>query len=291
MVESGSSVPRRQLGRQLRQAHEEAGITLEAAVQELEWSRAKMYRIEGGQAPMRKHDVLAMCTFYRTPSETTTALVGLAAQSKVPGWWHAYADTVSPEFIPYLGLEPTAAHIRHYALAFIPGLLQTPEYATAVIRSRRGITEAELEQAVAVRMRRQRVLTRRIPQPPKLEVVLEEGVLRRMIPGRAAMQRQLAHLINNAQVTGVRVRVLPFASSAQGAVAGSFILMDFSAAGTRPPEPSIVYLEGQTGALYLDRPQEIAAHERTWETLSEQALGEQESEDLIAKVIGEMDDA
>src|SRR5688572_2252912 len=132
MTDSGSSVPRRQLGRFLRQAREQAQMSLEAAAAELEWSRAKMYRIEGGQTPVRKHDVIAMCSVYGARTELTEALVALAVESKSRGWWHAYGDAVPAWFELYVGLEAAASRLRQYESGLIPGLLQTRDYAAAV---------------------------------------------------------------------------------------------------------------------------------------------------------------
>ncbi|MFC6018778.1 helix-turn-helix domain-containing protein [Plantactinospora solaniradicis] len=287
MVESGSSVPRRQLGRHLRQAREEAGMTLEAAAQELEWSRAKMYRIEGGQTLMRKHDVLAMCTVYAATRELTEALVALSVESKSKGWWHAYGDVIPAWFELYVGLEAAASRLRFFQLALIPGLLQTPEYAAAIFRTMPGTTEPEVTQAVALRMERQRLLTRRRPKAPTLEVILDQAVLYRQVPDQEAMRAQLAHLVNNAQATGVRVRILPPDAGALAANAGSFAILDFPPLGRQQVDPPTVYIEELTGALYLDKPAELATYADRWDRLSARALSADESDDLIATVIKE----
>jgi DNA-binding XRE family transcriptional regulator len=287
MIESGSSVPRRQLGRHLRQAREEAGVTLEAAAQELEWSRAKMYRIEGGQTLMRKHDVLAMCTVYAATRELTEALVALSVESKSKGWWHAYGDVIPAWFELYVGLEAAASRLRFFQLALIPGLLQTPDYAAAIFRTKPGTTEAEVAQAVGLRMERQRLLTRRRPKAPTLEVILDQAVLYRQVPDQEAMRAQLAHLVNNAQTTGVRVRILPPDAGALASIAGSFTILDFPPLGRQQVDPPTVYIEELTGALYLDKPAELATYADRWDMLSARALSADESDDLIATVIKE----
>ena len=136
-------------------------------------------------------------------------------------------------------------------------------------------------------MERKRLLTRARPKAPNLEIMLDEAVLHRQVPDREAMRAQLAHLVNNARVTGVRVRVLPSNAGAFASVAGSFVIMEFPPVGTRQTEPPTVYIEGLTGALYLDKPAEVATYADQWEMLSERALSTRESEDLIAMVIKE----
>jgi DNA-binding XRE family transcriptional regulator len=292
VIEGGSSVPRRQLGRYLKKAREEAGVALEAAANELEWSRARMYRIEGGQTSVRSHDVVAMCALYGVAKEMTEVLVSLAKESKAKGWWHAYGDVVPAWFELYVGLEAASNRLRQYESSLIPGLLQTREYAEAVLRTEPRVTQEEVAQAVAVRMERQQLLARRRPKAPEFEVILDEAVLRRPIADREGMQRQLAHLVNVSQKPGISVRVLPFEVGPHPAsAAGGFVILDFPSAGTRPAEPTTVYSENLTGALYLDKPGEVAAYAEIWETLGALALGARESEDLIGKIIKESVDA
>jgi transcriptional regulator with XRE-family HTH domain len=292
VIEGGSSVPRRQLGRYLKKAREEAGVALEAAANELEWSRARMYRIEGGQTSVRSHDVVAMCALYGVAKEMTEVLVSLAKESKAKGWWHAYGDVVPAWFELYVGLEAAASRLRQYESSLIPGLLQTPEYATAVYRTRPGTTDAEVTQAVALRLERQRLLARRRPKAPELEVIVDEAVLRRPIADIEGMQKQLAHVVNASQKPGVSVRVLPSdVGPHRASAAGSFVILDFPSVGTRQPEPTTVYSENLTGALYLDKPGEVATYADAWETLVALALGARESEDLVATIIKESVDA
>jgi transcriptional regulator with XRE-family HTH domain len=291
VIEGGSSVPRRQLGRYLKKAREEAGIALEAAARELEWSRARMYRIEGGQTSVRSHDVVAMCALYGVSKDMTEVLVSLAKESKAKGWWHPYSDVVPAWFELYVGLEAAASRLRQYESSLIPGLLHTPEYAEAVYRTLPGITETEVAQKVALRLERQQLLARRRPKAPEFEVIVDEAVLRRPIADLDGMQRQLAHLVNGSQRPGVSVRVLPSAVGPHPAsAAGSFVILDFPSVGSRPPEPTTVYSENLTGALYLDKPGEVAAYAEVWETLDALALGARESEDLIGTIIKESAD-
>ncbi|GAB3811834.1 helix-turn-helix domain-containing protein [Micromonospora zhanjiangensis] len=288
MSEVGSSVPRRQLGRLLRQARQEAGINLQAAAEALEWSRAKMYRLESGQTSLRTHDVVLICQLYGTPKELTDVLVSLALESKAKAWWHAYDGVIPSWFELYVGLEAAAAHIRNYEPALIPGLLQTPEYATVIFQAKPGRSPEEMARKVALRMERQRLLARQRPAAPRFEAIIDEAVLRRPIADTEAWRRQLAHLVNGTQPANTSLRVLPSSVGPHGAsVAGAFVIMDYPAIGTRPADPSTVYCESLTGALYLDKSTELETYTDAWCMLENLALDRRASEDLIATVIKE----
>ncbi|GGQ88017.1 transcriptional regulator [Couchioplanes caeruleus subsp. azureus] len=289
-TETGSTVPRRQAGRLMKQLREQAGISLMAAAEELEFSRARMYRIENGEVSLRKHDVLAMCAFYGANDQITEVLVGLARESKAKGWWHAYGDAVPAWFELYVGMETAAERLRHYAPGVIPGLLQNREYAEWVFHQRADLDEDGVRTAVAVRLERQELLRRFSPRPPVLEVIIDEGVLRRSIADTLGMQKQLAHLVNISQRPGVSVRVLPFSAGPHRASsAGSFTILDFPTLGAAAPEPTTIYSENLTGALYLDKPREVETYGVVWRELERAALDRRASDDLIGTIIKESD--
>ncbi|MET8311317.1 helix-turn-helix transcriptional regulator [Micromonospora sp. NPDC005173] len=287
----GSTVPRRQLGRLLRQYRNEAGVTLDAAAEALEYSRQKIWRIECGTGSVRVLDVKAMCDLYGVSPEMTEAMRGLAVETKSKGWWHAYGDAVPSWFELYVGLESAASRLRGYDESLIPGILQTRAYADALFRLGRMLSDDEREQAVEVRLQRQASLTRRLPAAPRLEAVLSEAVLRRTVGGQTTMAAQLDHVLKLAELPTVSVRVLPLAAGPQpGAVAGTFMILDFPPGngGRAVPEPSVVYSESLTGALYLDKPDELAAYERVWRGLDSLSLHEAESKDMIKRITGEI---
>jgi hypothetical protein len=260
------------------------------AAEELEFSRARMYRIEGGEVALRKHDVLAMCHFYGANEQITEVLVGLARASRAKGWWHAYGDVVPAWFELYVGMEASASRLRHYAPSAIPGLLQNREYAESVFRAWPDMDEPAIHQAVAVRLERQQLLARRRPKPPVLDVIIDEGVLRRAIADGDGMQRQLARLANVSQSVGIGVRVLPAAAGPHRAsTSGSFVILDFPTVGTSSPEPTTIYCEYLTGALYLDKPHEVDTYIDVWQSLEQIALDRRASDDLISMVIKETD--
>ncbi|MEO3747935.1 helix-turn-helix transcriptional regulator [Plantactinospora sp. B5E13] len=292
--EIGSTVPRRQLGRLLRQYRTEAGVTLDAAANALEYSRQKVWRIESGVGVVRLLDVKAMCELYGVTPEMTEAIRGLATETRSKGWWHAYGDAIPSWFEMYVGLETTASHLRRYDESLIPGLFQTWDYAHAIYRLDRPFaSEEELERLVEVRMQRQSLLTRRLPKPPRLDAVISEAVLRRTLGGSDVMTAQLQHLREVAELPDVSLRVLPLAAGPHpGAVAGSFVILDFPPGngGRSLPEPSVAYTESLTGALYLDRPEELAAYVNVWKRLTALALDEGQSTNLISTIISEARD-
>ncbi|MEV4769918.1 helix-turn-helix domain-containing protein [Micromonospora humida] len=285
----GSTVPRRRLGRALRDLRTEAGITLDAAAEALECSRQKVWRIESGLGSVRGVDVRAMCELYRAKGELTRALTALAGETRAKGWWHAYGDAIPDWFELYVGLESAASHIRRYDESLIPGLFQTRGYAHAVYQHRSEVTEDEREQLVQVRMQRQSLLTRRLPAAPRIEVVISEAALLRIVGDRPTMAEQLRHLLDVGERDRVTIRVLPLSVGLhRGVEAGTFVMLEFPLGNRATPEPPVVYSESWTGALYLDRPDEFAAYEKVWASLDQLALDEGQSRNLIGKIIAEV---
>ncbi|MCW3817878.1 helix-turn-helix domain-containing protein [Micromonospora sp. DR5-3] len=290
MVEDlGSTVPRRQLGRTLRELRTEARMTLDGAAEALQCSRQKVWRIETGLCAVRGLDVRAMCELYAATPELAGALVALAGETRAKGWWHSYGDTVPDWFELYVGLESAACRLREHDDALVPGLLQTRGYATAVCQHRPGLTEDERERVVEVRLQRQTLLLRRLPPPPRFDVMLSEAVLLRVVGSPATMAKQLRHLVEVSRLPHVSIRVLPLAAGLHyGAVAGAFVLLDFPLGNRVEPEPSVVYSESLTGALYLDRKEELAAYEDVWASLDSLALDQEQSRHLIGKIMQEV---
>ncbi|GIG88679.1 helix-turn-helix domain-containing protein [Plantactinospora endophytica] len=285
----GSTVPRRQLGRTLKQLRTEAGVTLDAAAVALECSRQKVWRIESGLGVVRSLDVKAMCGLYDVRPDLVGALVGLASQTKAKGWWHAYGDAIPEWFELYVGLESGASRLRFYYEAMVPGLLQTRDYARAVYDHRSEVTYEERERLVELRLQRQALLTRRLPPAPRLEVIVHEAALLRTVGSRAAMAEQLSHLIEVNDLPSTSIRVLPLSAGLhRGVEAGTFVMLDFPTGNRNTPEPPVIYSESWTGALYLDRPDEVAAYETIWDSLTVLALDEGQSKRMINKIIGEV---
>src|SRR5690606_30935278 len=168
-----------------------------------------------------------------------------------PGWWHKYSDVLPSWFEVYVGLEEAASIIRSYELQFVPGLLQTEEYARAVVMLGHGDAPGEeIERRVALRMKRQRRLTE--PGAPKLWAVVDEAALHRPLGGTGAMRRQIEHLIEMATLPNVTLQIVPFAKGGHAAAGGPFSILRFTGAEL----PDVVYLEQLASAVYLDKPEE-----------------------------------
>jgi hypothetical protein len=286
----GSTVPRRQLGRYLRDLRNAAGLTIREASGPLEWSEAKMWRIETGQTSLRSLDVKAMCDLYRATSDITEALMALAKETKAKGWWQGYGDAVPEWFDIYIGLEAAARSLSTYEPELVPGLFQAEAYARTIITADHPEeNEAEIERRVQLRMARQAIL-RRVIDPPMLKVAIGELVLRRLVGGRDVMTAQLGKLVEVSELPNVSLRVVPFdAGYHPGMLSGSFVILRFPLnGGGAESEPPTVYSDLYTGALYLDKPHEIERYSQAFESIWEATLDEDTSRDRIRQVAEEM---
>jgi transcriptional regulator with XRE-family HTH domain len=245
----GPTATRMVLGATLRRLRESQGISRSRAGEAIRASQSKISRLELGRTGFKTRDVADLLTLYGVTDEATReTLLALARQANTVGWWHEYADVVPPWFEPFLGLEQAATVIRTYEVQFVPGLLQTQEYARAVISL--GHPDAhpeELRRRVELRMRRQEILRR--PNPPNLWVVIDEAALRRPIGGSAVMRDQLRHLIDLCETPHVTIQLMPFQTAGHAAAGGPITLLRMP----EPELPDVVYLEQLTSALYPDR--------------------------------------
>jgi transcriptional regulator with XRE-family HTH domain len=286
---TGSTVPRRQLGRYLRELRNQGGLTVRSAAQLLEWSETKIWRVETGQSSLRSHDVATMCRIYGARPDITQALMGLAKETKARGWWHAYGDVVPEWFDVYIGLEQAATGLSWYESDLIPGLFQTEDYARALIKGDHRNSDEEIDRRVHLRMTRQ-ALVRRVTAPPAMRVALSESALRTPVGGPAAMAAQLDRIADTASLPNVSLRVVPFrAAFHPGMLTGPFEILRFPANGDgRDSEPPTVYQEGFTGALYLDKPHEVGRYTEAFENIWNAALDENPSSNLIHQAAEEL---
>ena len=291
MVETtGSTVPRRQLGRYLRDLRGKQRITVKAAAAALEWSETKLWRVENGHSSLRSHDVELMCRIYAAPPDMTEALMGLAKETKAKGWWHAYGDVIPEGFDVYIGLEEAASQISWYEAELVPGLLQTEQYARSVIKDDNpGVDDEEIDRRVQLRLARQALVSRRTA-PLSLHVALNEAILRRPVGGPDVMAAQLGSLADASGQPNVSLRVVPFSAGLhRGLMSGPFELLRFPLNGDgQPSEPATVYADGFTGALYLDKPHEVDRYANAFESIWSAALDEAASTDLIHRSAEEL---
>jgi hypothetical protein len=253
---SGDSptVLRIMLGGQLRQLREARGISRETAGYEIRASESKISRMELGRVGFKERDVADLLTLYGVDDETERAAVlTLAQRANSPGWWHRYGDVLPSWFQPYLGLEASAAVIRTYEGKFVPGLLQTRDYARAVVLlGHPRASPAEIEHRVRLRMERRQRVVRSPGGGPQIWAVLDEAALRRPVGGLEVMRAQLRSLIDATTNTRIRLQVIPFRSGGYAAAGGPFTVLRF---GDREL-PDMVYIELLTSALYLDKREE-----------------------------------
>jgi transcriptional regulator with XRE-family HTH domain len=263
------TVQRRRLGIELRRMREQARLTIDQVARALDCSDSKVSRIENGQVGATPRDVRQILDLCGVGGEQREALVQVATEARQKGWWQAYGDTL---VVPLVGLEAAAATIRTYEVACVPGLLQTPDYARAVIHAGRpDLHPKQVERWVELRMARQALLAQ--DDPPELVALLDESLLRRPVGGRAVMRDQLRHLAKAVALPAVTLQVLPFAVGEHAGMSGPFTIFGFP----EPADPDVVYLEHAKSDLYLESLGEIQRYALAFERLRVAALTPDES--------------
>ncbi len=274
-------VPRILVGAYLRRLREARRISLEDAGNVIRASASKISRLETGRVGFKDRDIADLLTFYGVTEENERkTLRDLAVRANSPGWWHDYADVLPSWFDAYVGLEEAASQIRSYEVQFVPGLLQTEDYARSVIAL--GYSHPkEISRRVGLRMARQAVLDR--ADPPILKMVLDEAVLMRPIGGRRVMKGQLRHLIEVSERPDVTIQVIPFSAGGHAAAGGAFSLMSFA----EDEMPDVVYLEQLTSARYLDKPDLVGGYLAVMERLCASALTPAGSVQVLRETLGD----
>ncbi|WP_459024870.1 helix-turn-helix domain-containing protein [Pseudonocardia sp. DLS-67] len=275
---TGPTVLRIGLGGALRRKREAVGITRERAGEAIRASPAKISRLELGRVGFKERDVADLLTCYgvRDPAERAQFL-DLARQANTPGWWHRYSDLLPSWFETYLGLEQASSVIRNYELQFVPGLLQTRDYARAVTML--GHTDpVEVERRVELRMLRQKLLTG--PNAPTLWAVVDEAALRRSLMGPEQSRAQLTHLIEMNELPNISLQVAPFSYGGHAAAGGPFAILRFA----EPDLPDIVYLEQLTSALYLDKRSDVEHYAAVMDRLCAQVEQPDRTEEILTRI-------
>lgn len=275
--EPGSVVRRMLLGSQLRRLREARGITREAAGYSIRASESKISRMELGRVSFKTRDVEDLLTLYGISDEAEReSLLSLAREANVAGWWHSYTDVLPSWFPTYVGLEGAASLIRVYEVQFVHGLLQTEEYARAVVRrGMKGASAADVERRVALRLERQKYLLS--DHAPELHIVLDEAALRRPYGDGEVMRGQLRHLIDVSRRPNVRLQVMPFGFGGHSGESGAFTILSFPDTDLS----DVVYMEQLTSALYLDKREDVAQYEQALKELQQDSPGPEESRDLL----------
>jgi hypothetical protein len=277
---SGAPTARRIiLGAQLRRLREAAEISRADAGYAIRASESKISRMELGKVGLKERDVVDLLTMYGVnDSGERDNFLAMAQRAHQPGWWHRYTDLMPDWFQDYVGLEESASRIQNYELQFVPGLMQTEDYALAVCSH--GHPESVSEDArrrVDLRMQRQKVLSR--PEGPRLWAVIDEAVLHRPIGGRKIMRAQIEHLLELTKLRHVVLQVVPYRLSGYAAE-GAFSLLRFA----EPELPNLVYIEHLSGALYLDKNDELELYSRVFDRLMVDAETPENTRAMLSKL-------
>lgn len=270
-------VRRRELGALLKQLRTESGWTAEQVGERLRFSPSKMSRLETGHRGASPRDISDLCDLYEVDDEQRQRLLELASEGKQRAWW----QPLGLPYSDYVGLEAEAVSISDFGLGFIPGLLQTADYARAIVRAAvpRWVPEI-VEQRVEGRMARQEQFLDR-KNPPKFDAVVDESVLHRVVGSRAVMRAQLERLLELSERPNISLRVIPYEAGALPAGNNKFIILRFASAEVR----DIVFIEGLTGDLYLEDPGDVETYNTTFRTLIQLAKSPKATREVIAAMI------
>jgi transcriptional regulator with XRE-family HTH domain len=273
------TIRRRRLGSELRRLREAQAMKLEEVAERLGLAASTLSRIETGKAPTRIAYLRSMLDYYGVDDPgQRQILLELAREGHRKAWWAAWEDVLPAGFDIYVGLEAEAASVHVYEAQVMHGLLQTEEYARAVMTVRRRYTPAEIDRLVALRMQRQEVLLRE--DPMTLWIILDEAVIRRRMGPPDLMYRQLTHLAEAAQMPNVTVQILEFSSGLHPALNGSFSIIEFP----ERSDPDVVYCEGVGGQAYIEKHEEVQARAEAFDLLRAMALPPAESAELILSI-------
>jgi transcriptional regulator with XRE-family HTH domain len=269
------TVRRRELGALLRALRNEKGLTVEQVAERLLCSPSKVSRMETGHGIATPRDIRDLCDLYDVTEDVERErMTRLALEGKRQGWWQSY----DLDFDTYVGLETEATELRYYQSTIIPGLLQTADYARAMLDVTIPKLDSErLDQLLEVKLTRQHMLERE--SPLRLWAVLDEAALHRMVGGREVMAAQLDRLVQVTKNPNVALQVIPFEAGAHPAMDSTFNILDFAGS-----VPSVVYVEGLSGWNYLERPADLVRYQAVFNELCRLSLSEEKSLELIAKV-------
>jgi transcriptional regulator with XRE-family HTH domain len=275
---------RRELGQRLRALRQGRELTVAQAAEQLGISPSKVTKIELAQLAATRDDLLKMLDVYgETDPEQQALLLSMVREGNRKDWWEGHR-VLHPKFASYLGLESVATTLQAYDTHLVHGLLQTPDYARALLRAARPeLLEHEVDQLVQLRMRRQEVLTRTDPPPLTLWSVMDEAVLRRQVGGRETMHAQLQRLIQASARPNVTLLVMPDSLGAHPGLTGPLAILQFET-GTRP----VAYVEAQAGNLYMEKDDDLRRCQQTMNHILAAAPGPEPSLALIRQVAKEM---
>jgi len=271
------------LGAQLRRLREAAGVSRDDAGYHIRASGSKISRLELGRVSFKERDVSDLLDLYGVDASAKDQLIQLTAEANATPWWQKYREVVPDWFQVYVGLEEAAALIRVYEVQFVPGLLQTEEYARAVVvQGSPNLVPEEVESRVAVRMGRQKLYARE--NPPRLWAIVDEAALRRPMGGREVLAGQIKRLIDVVSEPNITLQVMPFKYGGHAAEGGAFTIMRFPEADL----PDMVYMEYLTGAHYVDKPEDVEVYAAVMERLSVAGTSPERTRDILNEILKEI---
>lgn len=273
-----STIVGRGMAGELRELRKAAGLSVRAVAAKLDWQGSKLSRMETGQQRIRIEDAASLLVIYGVTGADRKRILAMAERAAEPGWWETYGSGLSAWSRTLLQLEAEATAIFNFEPLLVPGLLQTPDYTRALMRSC-GISDSDTQQRVATRLGRQAILTR--DEPPNVHFVIDEGALRRPLGGRSVMARQLRRMVESAERPNIAVQVVPLAVGGHTGLDGPFMLLDF------PRNKPVVHLEHKISGLFLEEPDQIAFYRREIDSLAAMALDPDRSAQLIVDIAAE----
>ncbi|MET9077654.1 helix-turn-helix transcriptional regulator [Streptomyces sp. NPDC004232] len=273
---------RRQLGAMMRKLRARKGLTLEEAGLLVGVSKATVSRYETQAGPVKWIVVEALCREYGATEAEQRTVVGLAKDAKQQGWWNSFADSIPESMNLLLTLEDEAVRESHFSCVYVPGLLQTRAYSTALQKANEvPLEQAEIERLVDIRMKRQEILAR--PRPPRLWAILDESVIRRVVGSPQIMKEQLGRLLEANESPHITLQILPFSKGAHAAALGSFVII-----GGPEPALDVVYVDFHAGSLFLEKDEELHRYRLAFEYLQAQALDMEASSAMIHRALKEL---
>ena len=275
------TVKSRRVAGELRRLRARSGHSCKTVGDALGISASKISRIETGRTGLQADEVAALLGFYQAAKPLREELLELVRRAAEPGWWQVQGSRLPELWQELIDIERSATAIINYEPLLIPGLLQTADYAGVLIHAANpALSEDEVEARVAARTARQALLGR--SHPPRLLVLLEEGMLRRVVGDAGLMRRQVRHLEDAATRPNVTVQVVPTAAGAHPGLGGPFVIMEFDG------DPTIVHLENRRGSAFLEEDADIVEAMIALQHLQRIALSPEDTLDLLAEVAREL---
>ena len=278
-------VQRRRLRAELRRARQAAELTQEQVAREMDWSLSKIIRIEAASSSISPNDLRALLGLYGvTDSEQVDALLAVARVARERSWWSAYRDVAPPSLLQLIEYESIASSIRQFETMFVPGILQTADYAHAVIQDYYDERPRSDRLRALVELRVLRGELFDSDNPPSFQFMLDEPAVRRHVGGRSVMRRQLRTLIELSGRPNISMDVIPYSAGLHQGMKGPFKIIEFA----DPSDSDIVFLESPRGDIFSHDPEEALSYREAFESLGRVSLGPQNSLTLLTRIHDEM---